>query len=187
MPRYKSVQCKAQIIGNERQCKRRTIVRSPYCYQHTPSKLGVQVADSKIEGAGKGLFAARDIQAGERIIEYKGQRTTTAPPNTHDYVTSVKQDNVTTWIDAEDPTKSSVARYMNDCRKKTKGCTKNNAYLYQWTKPSSDKRKEQNKPKHRARMYVKARESIPKGAEIYISYGTQYWNENAKRVKEKGK
>ncbi|NQW30123.1 MAG: SET domain-containing protein [Ignavibacteria bacterium] len=54
-------------------CKRITVITHPYCSQHTVENLGVKVAKSNIQGAGYGLFAARNFGMGDRIVEYKGE------------------------------------------------------------------------------------------------------------------
>jgi uncharacterized protein len=179
MPPYKSIQCKATVARGNRQCKRRTIARSPYCYSHTESKLGVQVKKSKIRGAGKGLFATRDIKKGARILEYTGVRTTTLPPGheKNDYITEVKVGDVTEYIDAEDPTKSSVMRYANDCRRKNKDCTSNNSKFYKYRKPLplGRSRRDGVVNRNKTKVYVKSTRAIKKGSEIYLGYGREYW------------
>src|SRR5690348_11703719 len=80
---------------------------------------------STILGGGSGLFANRDYKPGEPIIQYTGevldkkQKQTRYPHNDAHYVMYVKTDM---YIDAIDPSKSSLARYIN-----TGGRSHNNA------------------------------------------------------------
>ena len=44
-------------LANGNQCKRNCIIGLPYCHTHLTSKYKIQIRDSLIPGAGKGLFA----------------------------------------------------------------------------------------------------------------------------------
>jgi len=192
MPTYKSIECGAATKIKGRQCRRRTIATSPYCYQHARIIQGLQVKKSKIKAAGKGLYAARDFKKNERIEEYTGVRTNTAPANiaTNDYIAEVKsKDEGSAWINAENPTKSSIMRYANDCSRKDKECTSNNATFYYYRKPGPKPKNRRDKVvnPNKTRMYVKAKRPIKKGAEIYLGYGTDYWRWKRKSAKLKAK
>lgn len=52
--------------ANGRQCKRWSCAYGPYCWQHTQTKLHLKIADSKVKGAGKGLFAFDPEHKGEK-------------------------------------------------------------------------------------------------------------------------
>ena len=67
-----SRQCIAMTKKGER-CKRRTRRQIPYCADHTRIILHVEIRPSTIPGAGFGLFALQDFEAGERILAYEGQ------------------------------------------------------------------------------------------------------------------
>ena len=128
---------------------------------------------STIPGAGKGLFTSIFIPKGTRIIEYTGKITTWKEVNSGDhfngYVYYINRNHV---IDGKDDMKS-LARYANDARGITtiSGVTNNSKYV------EEDKR-----------VYIVARKDIEAGAEIFVSYGKEYWDVirfNAKL--EKGK
>ena len=49
-------------------CRNRVCFGTPLCWIHTKIVYGVQVRDSTLADAGKGLFATRDFEQGEWII-----------------------------------------------------------------------------------------------------------------------
>src|SRR5919205_209676 len=89
----------------------------------------LEVKQSTIPGAGKGLFTKEFIPKGTRIVEYKGRITTWEEvKNDSDnyYLLTVNPDHV---IDAK-PTKKALARYANDAKGlvRVKGLTNNCKY-----------------------------------------------------------
>ena len=64
-------QCCARTASNQQQCRRVTF-RHPYCAHHLRQRLGLQVRPSRIHGCG--LFSTRDIQAGDVVLPYTGER-----------------------------------------------------------------------------------------------------------------
>lgn len=160
-----SHQCRATVSNGSRRCKRMTKARHPYCYSHTDSKLGVQVKKSTIEEAGQGLFAARDFPADKQLLEYTGKRTKRKPQNS-DYVFEVKNTGgAVRYIDGADPSRSSVARYVNSCRRGQK--CRNNAVFR--TKRVEGKGK----------VVLRSLRKIKKGREIFASYGREYWKKGS--------
>lgn len=130
------------------------------------------ISQSKIPGAGKGLFTSEEIKKGERIVEYKGRIRTwkevTDEGVFNGYVFYINRSYV---IDAKTYIKS-MARYANDAcgLVRTKGVTNNAEY-----------QKEDKK------VYILATRNIPAGAEIYVGYGKDYWDvveENMKLEEE---
>ncbi len=135
---------------------------------------------STLPNAGKGLFTKTFIAAGTRITEYKG-RVTAWKEVEHDhdnaYLFTVNEGHV---IDARRSLKS-FARYANDARGFTriKGITNNCIYVQD----------EAN------RVFLESKRDIPAGAEIFVSYGNDYWKvmrenrriENDKEKEEKSK
>lgn len=121
----------------------------------------VEVKDSTLPGAGKGLFAKTFIPRGTRIVEYKGKITTWKEVDDNDgkngYIYYVKKDHV---IDASRH-KSALARYANDARglQRVKGITNNAEYTEDGLK-----------------VYIESRKDIPAGAEILVEYGKEYWD-----------
>jgi hypothetical protein len=59
-------------------CKNRVCIGTPVCWIHTKKIWGVQIKDSTIADAGKGLFATRDFATDEEIVPYFGKKITEA-------------------------------------------------------------------------------------------------------------
>lgn len=156
-----SHQCRATVSNGSRQCKRKTKARYPYCYSHTDSKLGVQVKKSTLPNAGQGLFATEEIKANKRIIEYTGKRRKTEPQNT-DYTFAVKnRGGAVRYIDSADPSRSSVARYVNACRSGQR-CQNNAVFRTQHVNG-------------KGKIILRSKKKIKKNREIFASYGKDYW------------
>lgn len=121
----------------------------------------VEVKESVLPGAGKGLFAKEFIPKGSRIVEYKGRITTWKEVDDNDgnngYIYFVKRNHV---IDASRHA-SALARYANDARglKRVKGITNNSEYVEDGLK-----------------VYIESRKDIPAGTEILVEYGKEYWD-----------
>lgn len=58
------------IKGDGTRCKNRVCIGAPTCWIHTIRKYGVQVRNSTIDGAGKGLFAVDGFEEGDWIAPY---------------------------------------------------------------------------------------------------------------------
>ncbi|MDP4131454.1 MAG: SET domain-containing protein [Bacteroidota bacterium] len=119
------------------------------------------VRASTIPHSGKGLFTKKDIRKGERIIEYKGRKTTWKEVNhrnwTNGYIFYINRNVV---VDASG-FKKAHGRYANDARGiSRKSGLKNNA----------EYRAEGN------RVYIDAVRNIPAGSEILVNYGKEYWD-----------
>ncbi len=144
----------------------------------------VFVKKSQLPGAGKGLFAKRDIKKGERFVEYLGEIITEkeldkrAEKDEYGYAFYINSRNV---IDAFH-TPKELARYANDAKGlgRVKGL-KNNCTYDDWKK----------------RGWIKAEKNIKAGEEIFVDYGKEYWDdikynikldeERAKEAKKKKK
>ncbi len=128
------------------------------------------IKKSNIPNSGKGLFTRQFIPKDSLIIEYTGEVTTwkeivKAEERTgffNRYVYYVNRNHV---IDALHST--SLARYPNDAGglKKIKGLINNSGYL-----------------RKGLRIFMYAETDIAAGAEIFISYGKDYWKEKIKQV-----
>jgi SET domain-containing protein len=117
------------------------------------------VKESTIPGSGKGLFTKKFIPKGTRIVEYKGRITTwkeVKNDSDNGYIYTVNRTHV---IDAL-PTPKALARYANDARGlvKVKGITNNCTYTNEGLQ-----------------AYIESIKDIPAGAEIFVSYGKDYW------------
>jgi uncharacterized protein len=130
------------------------------------------VKKSTLPNAGKGLYTKKFIPKGTRIVEYKGRITKWKEVKDswdNGYIYSINNNHV---IDAK-RTLSALARYANDARGivRLKGVTNNCNYINDGLK-----------------AYIESVKDIPAGAEIFVSYGKEYWDvqrENLKIDKKK--
>lgn len=133
----------------------------------------LEVKESTIPGAGKGLFTTKFIPKGSRIIEYKGRIRTWEEVQYDDanlYIFYVNENHI---IDAG-LRKKTLARYINDAKglQKIKGL-QNNAHFV----------------RDDLRVFIDAIKDIPAGAEIFAGYGKEYWQvirQNLKAEAKKG-
>jgi SET domain-containing protein len=119
----------------------------------------LEVKESNIPGAGKGLFTSKFIPKGSRIVEYKGRIRTWKEVEFEDdnlYIFYVTRNHI---IDGSSY-KKSVARYINDAKglKKIKGLNNNAEFV-----------------RDGLRIFVDATRDISAGAEIFVGYGAKYW------------
>jgi hypothetical protein len=120
----------------------------------------LEVRESNIPNAGKGLFTTEFIPEGSRIVEYKGRIRTWKEVKNNDtnyYIFYVTRNHI---IDAGN-FKKSLARYINDAKglKKIKGLNNNTEFR-----------------RDGLRVFVEATKDIPAGAELFVSYGKDYWD-----------
>jgi SET domain-containing protein len=120
----------------------------------------LEIKESNLPGAGKGLFTKEFIAKGSRIVEYKGRvRTWKEVQNddTNYYIFYVTRNHI---IDASRH-KKSPARYINDAKglQKIKGINNNVAFV-----------------KEGKRVFVDATKNIPAGSELLVGYGKEYWD-----------
>ena len=119
----------------------------------------LEVKESTIPNAGKGLFTKVFIPKSTPIVEYKGTITTwkeVKEDHTNPYIFYVKAGHV---IDARHHLKS-LARYANDAKGLTRTKNKKNNACFD---------------KEGVRVYLIATKDIQAGEEILVEYGTQYW------------
>lgn len=128
------------------------------------------VRKSRLPGAGKGLFTKVDIKKGTRIVEYKGEIMTwrdveRMPDWRNGYVFYF---NLKYVIDAWQ-TKKSVAHFANDAAGivRVKGLRNNSEYTTEGK-----------------RCYITASRDIPKGSEILVEYGKEYWQAIRYNIRE---
>ena len=119
----------------------------------------LEVKESTIPGAGKGLFTKTLIPKGTRIVEYKGRLTTwkeVEDDYKNGYIYSINSKDV---IDAK-TFKKALGRYANDANGlgKKKGLSNNSEYVADGLK-----------------IYIESVKDIPAGGEILVSYGKEYW------------
>jgi SET domain-containing protein len=119
------------------------------------------IKKSTLPGAGKGLFTKVLIPKGTRIIEYRGEVLTwkeveKMADDRNGYVFFFNNKYV---IDAWN-TKEELARYANDAKGivKVEGVRNNAEYVTE-----------------KKRCFIEASRDIPKGSEIFVGYGAEYW------------
>lgn len=121
----------------------------------------LEVRESLLPSAGKGLFTKTFIPKGTKIVEYKGKITTWKEVEHNEgkngYIYYVKRNHV---IDASRHS-SALARYANDARgiRRMKGLTNNAEYTEDGLK-----------------VYITSTKEIPAGSEIFVEYGKEYWD-----------
>lgn len=119
------------------------------------------VKKSALPGAGKGLFTKVDIKKGTRIVEYKGEKVTWSQVEkmADDRNGYVFYFTSRYCIDAW-KTKKSVAHFANDALGivRVPGVKNNSEYVTQ-----------------KKRCFIEAIRDIPKGSEILVGYGGDYW------------
>jgi len=126
----------------------------------------LEIKESGIPGAGKGLFTTVLIPKGTRIVEYKGSVTTwdaVRHDATNAYIYFLKPNYV---IDARDHPKS-MARYVNDAQ----GLVR-----------CKDKRNNARFVADGLRVFIEAIKDIQPGEEIYVAYGQKYWDTVRKNI-----
>lgn len=133
------------------------------------------VKKSSLPNAGKGLFTKRAIKKGERFVEYLGEIITEAEldrraeNDIYGYAFYISKKKC---IDAY-YTPEALARYANDAKGlvRVKGLRNNCCYDI-----------------YKNRGWIQAEKDIPAGAEIFVSYGAEYWKDiryNLKLDKER--
>ena len=127
---------------------------------------------SSIPSGGNGLFTKKLIRKGERIIEYKGRKTTWKDVDHREgkngYIYFMTRTHV---LDALTYTKS-LGRYANDARGigRKKGLFNNTAYIDVGLK-----------------VFIDATVDIPPGSEILVGYGKEYWDVIRHNIKHASK
>lgn len=133
-------------------------------------KENLEVKTSTIPNTGKGLFTNRDFKKGDFIVEYLGEIINEAEcdkraeKDQYGYIFYISKQNC---IDAFH-TPEHLARYANDAKglTKIKGITNNASYEI-----------------HKKRGWIKAEKNIKAGAEIFVSYGAEYWKDIRYNIK----
>jgi hypothetical protein len=152
------VRCRG-ITSDGTRCKRNTCVRRKLCWQHLRKQKGIDVRDSNIDGAAKGLVAYKTFKKGDKIARYTGEYKALEEAEGSQYALQMSGGNVIDSTDSQD----GLARYANTCRKANKDageCTGNNAKFVR------------DFANNKAR--IKANKKIKKGREIFVPYGRAF-------------
>jgi uncharacterized protein len=131
------------------------------CKKNTFKNM-LKVKKSSLPKAGKGLFTEKEIKKGEVVCQYEGERITWAEAirrNDKDkggYVYYITKKNCIDAFEYED----TFGRYANDAAGlgRVKGLRNNSTYDV--------------RDNH---VYIVATRKIKAGAEVFVSYGKQYW------------
>ena len=166
-------QCRYRIEKENRRCKRRVCIGFPYCYQHLPKKMGIQIKKSEALASiginSKGLYATRDFKKGEEIAPYNAPKiSSNRASGRYDYCKRGKLLNNTVPYGMGDGDQI----YDAACRRVPASLANS---PYKTGKHSNAElviSKENNKP------YLMAKKNIKAGSEILTRYGKDYWKYN---------
>ena len=143
--------------GQGRQCRQLTRIGC-LCWNHLARDAGLRVKRSTVPGAGRGLFAERDLEAGADLGVYSGLEVSGPEALRGDrsgaYALEVKRGLL---IDAA-PTNAAVTRFANDARGTSK-------------RPNAAFRRNPRT----GEVHLKATRRIRRGEEVLVSYGPAYW------------
>jgi hypothetical protein len=135
---------------------------TPYCPQHTKLILGLEVKDSTIPNAGKGLFAVRGFRKNDKITEYTGIVLTKSQidqlygkldQDLSPYAVQISED-----LFMDSSCARSIAAFANDSK------SHNNAKL--------------STNRLTNRVFLRAIKNINPQDEIFTSYGENYFQNN---------
>ena len=159
MSKRECVECAAQTRTGAR-CKNITCLYGEFCAIHTKQLFDLELKQSNIKNAGKGLFTMKAIKKGANIAKYTGTMVSDEEfeANPSPYGLVVKKNRL---IDAAS-TQTGLARYANSC-KKGNNCKGNNSRfsISHRTNPPT--------------VWLKATKNIKAGDEIFVPYGSKYW------------
>ena len=132
-----------------------------------PSSKRLFVKASTLPDAGKGLFTKVDIAKNEIITEYEGELVTWKDVEDdvdNAYIFHITDDAV---IDARN-NKKTFGRYANDAAglRRIKGIRNNAEYVEEGT-----------------RVFLRAKQNIPAGSEVFVSYGPLYWKQVRENIR----
>ena len=136
-------------------CRQRT-ARGQFCWNHLASIRGLRIKKSAVPGAGLGLFAARPLPK-DYTVDYTGDRIPLAADNGGTYFLQTTQREA---IDAA-RTNCGEGRWVNDPRGTA---ARANAVFVVYTPPGSQRT-----------ACVRTLRPVPKGEEILVKYGADYW------------
>lgn len=128
------------------------------------------VKKSQLPYAGEGLFTRVVIRKGDRIVEYKGRHRPWKEAKKDDgYNGYILRLDRTTAVDAL-PYKKALGRFANDAAglSRVPGIRNNAEYLI-----------------YGDQCFIFATRKIPRGAEILVGYGKEFWDLQRKITKNK--
>jgi hypothetical protein len=149
------------------QCGQRTAV-AHLCWGHLQRDLGLRVRKSTVQGAGRGLFAARDLPASHRVPYTGDAIELRADENGGQYVLQTRR---SAGIDAA-RRNSGLGRWVNDPRGSVDEQGRARAANCEFTLHTP--RGEQQRV-----AAVRTLRPIVRGEELLVRYGSDYWRFHA--------
>lgn len=155
-------QCQARTKAGTR-CKMNTCRQYPYCWIHLKSIDKLQVKNSTIRDAGKGLFyvGKKAFPKDKKITEYSARTISLQPNPRTDYDLKVSDGR---YLDSTNPL-NYVGRYINDARGTGKSTN------VRFTKGTRIYEKN-----NRFIVPIYSKKKIKPNTELLMSYGRTYWN-----------
>jgi hypothetical protein len=150
-----SHQC-AAIARTGRRCRAMTR-HGEYCWTHLAQQRGVRIKQSTIAGAGKGLYAHRELAKGALVERYTGRYVRMSDENDWKHSTYVLELTGELGIDAA-RTDAAAGRMVNDCR----GSGKRPNVWFVANQRSKT-------------VTLRALRRIRAGEELFVAYGRSYW------------
>lgn len=169
--KVESLRCSDQTKAGTR-CKRQTVIGSPYCSTHLVYNHGLQIKQSTIPNAGKGLFAVDPrknaeenkviFKSGQRIVVYHGERIS-------------EEELVERYSDKTGPyavevsnvgTPEGEREYEDGACKRCIGSIANTKGRFSLCNARL--------AKHQGQIRVMATKNIRNGQEIFVWYGDEY-------------
>ena len=141
-------------------CKNRTCRQYPYCWTHLKSIDKLQVKQSTIQNAGKGLYyvGKKNFPKGKKIVDYSAKVITRTENPDSDYVLKVGDGR---YLDSKD-TSNYVGRYINDGRGRS-----NNVRFTKGTRIYTKN--------DRKIVPIYTTKVIKPNTELKLNYGRTYW------------
>lgn len=164
------------------------VTSPPYCADDLDERLDLEIIESTIPHAGKGLFATADLKKSEGIIAfYGGRRITKAQKEAHDVIPGrndyvIKIGNLDFYLDAFEVRRRFPASMVNDGTDRNK----NNAELvaHELQEEVTGIPYAIDKDGRKWTVGLRLLRDIKSGEEILASYGSAYWGKSDKRQRE---
>jgi hypothetical protein len=149
------------------QCGQRTAV-AHLCWNHLQRDVGLRVRKSTVAGAGRGLFAARDLPAAHRVPYTGDEIALQQDENGGPYVLQTRQGN---GIDAA-RRNCGLGRWVNDPRHATDEQGHPREANCEWTVHTPRGQRQRV-------AAVRTLRPIVRGEELLVRYGNDYWRFHA--------
>ncbi len=174
LPRLAKNKCNENLIEIRKYEEKNLHYLSDICINwSTLNNKNVTVRKSTIPNAGRGLFANITFNIDDCVAEYNGkiigqkEVDKLTEQNQYQYIAQLTDFLA---IDGYRDEKTGLGSFVNDIRTKTK----HNAYFYVSDyKPNNDNHNFGRKTN--LRVFLIASNKIEKGDEIFVSYGSKYW------------